>query len=102
MAYTAGNLNGVVNGPPGRKIYTYHTSDNINTVEAGGYFNNTDDDLNLQSGDLIHVVVWDGTPHASGQIVNGYALQIVTTVDPAGVVNTAEAGVSSSGALSST
>lgn len=101
MAYTAGNLWGLVNAPPGRKIYGYHTSDNINTVEAGGYFNNVDDNLNLQSGDLIHVVKWDGTPFAAGQIPNGYSLQVVTTVDPAGVVNTAEAGISTSGALSS-
>jgi protein involved in polysaccharide export with SLBB domain len=82
-------------------IYGYHTSDNINTVETGGYFNNADDDLNLDSGDLIHVVIWDGTPFDAAQIPNGYSLQVVTTVDPAGVVNTAEAGVSTAAAISS-
>ena len=101
MAYTAGNLFGLVNAPPGRKVYRYDTSDNINTVEAGGYFNNTDDNLNLDSGDLIHVVIWDGTPFAAGQLPTGYGLQVVTTVDPAGAVNTAEAGISTAAAISS-
>lgn len=101
MAYTEGNLWGAVGLPPGRGIYTYHTSDDVNTVETAGYFNNSDDDLNLQPGDLIHVVIWDGTPFDSGQVVNGYSLQVVTTVDPTGVVNTAEAGVSTAAAISS-
>jgi len=100
MAYTAGNLWGVVNGPPGRLIYTYHTDDDVNVVETGGYFHNVDDSLNLQSGDLIHCVIWDGTPFASGQVPTGYSLFVVTTVDPAGAVNLAEAGVSTSGAIS--
>ncbi len=100
MAYTAGNLWGVVNGPPGRLLYTYHTDDNFNTVETGDYFNNTDDNLNLQSGDLVHAVIWDGTPFTSGQVPNGYSLYVVTTVDPAGSVNLAQAGVSASAALS--
>ena len=101
MAYTAGNLWGVVNGPPGRLIYTYHTDDNFNVVGTGGYFNNADDNLNLAKGDLIHVVIWDGTPFASAQIPNGYVLFVVTAVDAAGPVNVAEAGISSAAALSS-
>ncbi len=100
MAYTAGNLWGVVNGPPGRLIYTYHTEDTASIVEVGGYFHNSDDVLNLQSGDLIHVVTWDGTPFASGQVPTGYSLMVVTTVDPAGAINLAEAGISTSGAIS--
>lgn len=101
MAYTAGNLVQLVSAGPGKGIYRYDTSDNVNSVEAGGYFNNTDDTLNLDSGDLIHVVIWDGTPFAAGQLPNGYALQVVTTVDPAGAVQTAEAGISTAGAISS-
>ena len=102
MAYTAGNLWGVVNGPPGRLIYTYHTDDNFNVVGTGGYFNNVDDNLNLRPGDLIHAVVWDGTPFASGQIPSGYALFVVTTVGATtGSVNIAEVGVDSGGAISS-
>lgn len=100
MAYVAGNLWGLVNAPPGRMIYGYHTNDSHDTVETGGYFHNSDDDLNLQSGDLIHVVIWDGTPFASGQVPNGYSLMVVTTVDPAGSVNLAEAGVSTAAAIS--
>jgi protein involved in polysaccharide export with SLBB domain len=102
MAYTAGNLFGLVNAPPGRMVYRYDSTDSVSVVEVGGYFNNSDDDLNLDSGDLIHVVVWDGTPFASGQVPTGYGLQIVTTVDAAGAVNTAEAGISTAGALSTT
>jgi len=102
MAYTAGELICVMSAGPGRSIYLHHSDDNVNTIEAGGYFNNADDDLNLDSGDLIHCVIWDGTPHAAGQVPNGYSLQVVTTVDPAGSVNTAEAGISTAAALSTT
>lgn len=102
MAYTAGNLVGLVNAAPGRMVYRYDSTDSPSVVEVGGYFNNTDDDLNLDSGDLIHVVLWDGTPFAVGQLPTGYSLQIVTTVDAAGAVNTAEVGISTAGAISTT
>ena|SRR3990167_8962653 len=102
MAYTAGELICVFSAGPGRSIYKHDSDDNVNTIEAAGYFNNVDDNLNLAGGDLIHCVVWDGAPFDSGQVPNAYSLQVVTTVDPAGVVNTAEAGISTAGALSST
>ncbi len=101
MAYTAGNLWGSDNSPPGRRIYCYHTADNFNVVGTGGYFNNVDDNLNLAKGDLIHTVIWDGTPFASAQIPNGYVLFVVTAVDAAGPVNVAEAGIDSGAAISS-
>ena len=101
MAYTAGELFCVWSAGPGRSVYLHQSDDNVNTIETAGYFNNTDDNLNLGAGDLIHCVIWNGTPYAAGQIPNAYSLQVVTTVDPAGVVNTAEAGVSSAGAISS-
>ena len=101
MAYTAGELICTFSAGPGRSTYLHNSDDNVNTIEAGGYFNNTDDNLNLGPGDLIHCIIWNGTPFAAGQIPNGYSLQVVTTVDPAGVVNTAEAGISTAGAISS-
>lgn len=101
MAYVAANLWNMVSMPPGRGLYVYHTEDDVNVVETGGYFNNADDDLVLDSGDLIHVVIWDGTVFDAAQVPNGYSLMVVTTVDPAGAVNLAEAGVSTSAAISS-
>lgn len=104
MAYTAAQFHCVFSAGPGRSIYTYHadaTSDTWATIETAGYFNNSDDNLNLAPGDLIHCVFWDGAVHTAGQRPNGYSLQVVTTVDPAGVVNTAEAGVSTVASISS-
>ena len=101
MAYTAGELICVFSAGPGRSIYLHHSDDSVHVIETAGYFNNADDDLNLGEGDLIHCVVWDGDPWAAAQVPNAYTLQVVTSLDPAGVVNTAEAGVATSGALSS-
>ena len=99
MAYTAGNLLNLTPGaPPGRAIYRYDapSGDDVDDVEAAGYFNNKDDDLNLQIGDQINVFEWDGDPHAAGQILTN-ALQLVVTnviandaAASAGAVNTAQ------------
>lgn len=81
MAYTAGNLLNMSPGaPPGRTLYRYDapSGDDVDDVEAAGYFNNKDDDLNLQIGDVVWVLEWDGTPHASGQVLTN-ALQLVVT-----------------------
>lgn len=78
MAYTAGNLIALVNAPPGRMLYRYDTDDDVDDVEAAGYFNNVDDNLNLQIGDRIDVFEWDGTPFDDGQVLVN-ALQLVVT-----------------------
>lgn len=60
MAYTAGNLH-LRAGAPGDLSYTYDAgSDTLATVLTAGYFNNTDDDLNLTVDDLIYIQAADG------------------------------------------
>lgn len=60
MAYTAGTLH-LRAGAPGDLTYTHDAgSDSLATVFASGYFNNTDDDLNLTVDDLIFVQATDG------------------------------------------
>lgn len=96
MAYEAGMLQALVNAPPGRMLYRYDTNDDVDDVEAAGYFNNVDDSLNLQIGDRIDVFEWDGTPFASGQILTNALQMVVTNVidreaaSSAGAVNCAE------------
>jgi hypothetical protein len=46
MAYTAGNLFSISSGPPGRGVYRYDcngTVDDVDDVEAAGFFNNLED-----------------------------------------------------------
>ena len=81
MAYTAGNLLCLTGMAPGRNLYRYDidgTTDDVDDVEAAGFFNNVDDDLKLGIGDFITVVEWDGTPFDAGQILTN-ALQLVVT-----------------------
>lgn len=96
MAYTAGNLQGLVNAPPGRMQYRYDTTDQVDVVEDAGYFNNLDDNLNLQIGDRIDAITWSDTPFASGNTITEAKQFIVTNViandaaSSAGAVNIAE------------
>lgn len=81
MAYTASRLLNPVSLPPGRNYYRYDidgTVDDVDDVEAAGYFNNKDDDLNLQIGDRIDVFEWSAVPFASGSTLTN-ALQLVVT-----------------------
>ena len=60
MAYTAGNLH-LRAGAPGDLFYTYDAgSDALATVLVAGYFNNTDDNLNLTVDDVIWCQATDG------------------------------------------
>src|SRR3990167_9985291 len=60
MAYTAGGLH-LRAGAPGDLMYTYDAgSDSMFTVATAGYFNNTDDDLNLTVDDIIFCDCTDG------------------------------------------
>lgn len=83
MAYTAGNLS-LVSHVNGFNLFRYDTTDALTDVDASGYFNNSDDDLIMQVGDIIEVVVWDtvrtGTPSDVGRLV-------VLSVSAAGVVD---------------
>jgi len=60
MAFTNANLH-LRAGAPGDLSYSYDAgSDTLATVQAVGYFNNSDDDLNLTADDLIFVQAGDG------------------------------------------
>ena len=60
MAFTASNLH-LRAGAPGDLSYTYDAgSDAMATVIAAGYFNNTDDDINLVAEDRIWCQCTDG------------------------------------------
>jgi len=88
MAYTAGNLVLMANGN-GFNHYRYDTTDTAATVDTSGYFNNSDDDLNLAVGDVIDVVVWTtavrtGTAPTMGR-------HMVLSVSAAGVVDLSDA-----------
>ena len=57
MAYSASNLYNHGTGYPGNAYYTYKSgTDTRETVMTAGYFNNSDDDLNLTADDTIFVV----------------------------------------------
>ena len=76
--YTPGNLQALCNAPPGRILYRYDTTDDVDDVEAAGYLNNVDDNLNLQVGDRVDVFEWDATPFDAGSALTN-ALQLVVT-----------------------
>lgn len=104
MAYTAGQLT-QISSANGYALYRYDSTDHPDVVEAAGYFNNSDDDLNIAVGDLIHFIGWT-TAVRTGTITY-YKTFIVTNVisndaaSSAGAVNIAEVGISTAGAVSS-
>lgn len=75
-------LMGVGNG---FKLYRYDTLDTHATVDTAGYFNNSDDDVNLKVGDIIEVVVWS-TAIRTGTI-STYGKHMVVSVSAAGLVD---------------
>jgi hypothetical protein len=81
MAYTASRLLNLTGQAPGRNSYRYDIDgsvDDVDDVEAAGYFNLVDDDLNFAIGDRIDVFEWSSTPFASGSTLTN-ALQLVCT-----------------------
>lgn len=81
MAYTTGRLVNLTGVAPGRDLYRYDvdgTVDDVDDVEAAGYFNNKDDSLNLAIGDRIDVFEWSATPFAAASTLTN-ALQFVVT-----------------------
>jgi hypothetical protein len=57
MAFSVSNLYNVYSGPPGFGVYLYKSdTDTRETVMASGYFNNTDDNINLAADDIIFVI----------------------------------------------
>ncbi len=106
MAYVDGNLFAQTNAPPGRRLYRYDSVDDMVTVEVAGYFNNLDDNLNLQIGDIIFAFNWSATPFAAASTLSEVLSFAVTNVisndaaSSAGNVDIAEIFITT-GALSS-
>ena len=71
MAYIAGNL-ALISSVNGYGLYRYDTLDTLTTVDAIGYFNNVDDNLNLAKGDIILVTVWAGAVRSGNIVDHGY------------------------------
>lgn len=84
MAYVAGNLVLMATGN-GYSHYRYDTDDAASAVDASGYFNNSDDDLNMVKGDIIDVVVWTSAVRTSD--ISDVSKHIVVSVSAAGVVD---------------
>lgn len=71
MAYTSGSLHLIGGSSVGNNLYHYDlTTDTLATMMADGYFNNSDDTLNLAAGDMILL----------NSIDNGTVLAEVTAV----------------------
>jgi hypothetical protein len=88
MAYTPGNLT-QISSVNGFSIYRYDDLDANSLVDIAGYFNNSDDTLNMAPGDIVLAVDW-ATAVRSGTI-SGWGIHMVMTVSAAGVVDLAEA-----------
>ena len=73
-------------GIPGFCTYRYDSMDAGTLVDASGYFNNADDDLNLAVGDMIDCIDWTTAIGAGGTIAL-VTKHIVVSVSAAGVVD---------------
>ena len=77
MAYGADDM-ALVSSVNGFGLYRYDTLDASITVDGNGYFNNNDDSLNLNVGDIIEVVSWTTTIRTG--TVNDVSRLIVLTL----------------------
>ena len=84
MAFVPGNL-ALISSVNGFGLYRYDSTDASIVVDAGGYFNNDDDTLNLAVGDIVEVFSW--TTAVRTGTVNDVSRLVVLTVDSAGAVN---------------
>lgn len=75
----------------GFRRYRYDTLDTHATVDTAGYFNNSDDTLNLVVGDIIEVVVWSTTVRTG--TISTYGTHIVLSVSAAGIVDVTDVTV---------
>ena len=71
--------------------YRYDTLDTHADMDTAGYFNNTDDEINLAIGDIVDVIVWS-TAVRTGTI-STYGRHIVNDVTAAGVVDASDVTV---------
>lgn len=72
MAFNVSNLYNIYSGPPGFGSYVYKSDvDTQATVLASGYFNNVDDEVNFNIGDVIFVTGLQG----------GHSLRVSGVID---------------------
>lgn len=90
MAFDSRNLTLLAQGN-GFGHYRYDTLDAHADVDTAGYFNNSDDAINLAVGDTIDVIVW-GTAVRTGTI-SAFGRHIVNEVTAAGVVDVSDVTV---------
>lgn len=89
MAYVAGNLT-LQHSSNGFGKYRYDTTDAWDTVEAAGYFNNSDDVLKLAVGDEIVIFHWTAVRTGTVSDVGNHVVTNVISNDAAssaGAVN---------------
>ena len=84
MAYLAGGLS-LISSVHGYGLYRYDSLDANIIVDGAGYFNNSDDTLNLAVGDMIWVIDWATTVRTG--TISDVSLHIVTIVNPSGAVD---------------
>lgn len=91
MAYSAANLYNRDSMPPGFASYFYKSdTDTQATVSAAGYFNNTDDNLNLAADDKIKVTGDQGGYEL--KVISVSSGSVTTGVAPRGAVPVAAGG----------
>ena len=86
MAYTAGGLS-LISSVNGFGMYRYDSLDDSTTIDVPGYFNNTDDSLNLAVGDLIWIFDWTTAVGGSTGVIADIGLHVVTLVGATGSVS---------------
>lgn len=100
MAYEAGSLVLMASGN-GHNHYRYDTLEASSAAMVLNYFNNSDDNLNLEVGDIITWVDWTGAVSSSGTI-NAYGEHIVMTVGSTGTGVIDLASVGAAGVVTNT
>ena len=87
MAYTAGNLITTSNAASAWNHYFYDAgSDSMATVNTAGYFNNTDDNLDIRVDDLITVKADDYTAVLKVSAVSSGSITTLFMVQPTGPI----------------
>lgn len=84
MAVNTDNL-ALLQSANGFNLFRYDTDDAATSVDTSGYFNNSDDDINMAVGDVILLVVWASAVRTS--TISDVAIHIVVSVSSAGVVD---------------
>jgi len=85
MAFIAADLK-LLAQAAGFGLYRYDTLDALIVVDGSGYMNNSDDTINMRTGDEVRVVVWS-TAIGDEDDLSEVGLMVVKSVSAAGVVD---------------